>query len=145
MRSLLTVALLLSFSGLGAHAVQLQTAQDKLRQVRKIYVGDMGTTDEAARFRLLLQDQLAERGFTVVDEQGDADAVLTGVLSVRVLDDGSHAHVYVRLETPGGERLWGRDFGQGKFRHLLSMKEPVRRRAEDVARTLREDLKKAGR
>jgi len=37
-----------------------------------------GTSPEAARFRLLLEDQLFENGFVVVAKREEADAVLSG-------------------------------------------------------------------
>lgn len=116
--------------------------QQKLRLVQKIYVGEMGKTDEADRFRLLLEEQLSKKGFTVVHRAEDSDAILTGALAVRVLDEKSEARVYVTLDTPGGERLWARDFGHRAFTNPLKRKEPTKRRAEEVADGLRKDLKK---
>jgi hypothetical protein len=144
----LTIAFLLvstfdsDYSAAFANTMHGQS-QDKLYLIERIYVGEMGQTDEAARFRLLLKERLARKGFTVVERAESAEAIMTGVLSVRVLDEGSEARVYVTLKTPAGERLWGRDFGNGIFKHLLSFKEPVRLRAEDVARALRDDWKKS--
>lgn len=66
--------------------------QSALNAVRKIHVGSMGETDEAERFRLLFEDELSRKGFTVVDVAEKADAVLTGVLSVRV-QTKKRAHV----------------------------------------------------
>jgi hypothetical protein len=119
-------------------------SQNKLSQVQKVYVGEMGRTDEARRFVLLLKEQLGEQGFTTVDKPEDADAILTGALSVRV-DDGSEARVYVTVKTLEGEALWARDFGNGLFKSLFTLKEPVKLRAEEVARALRDKVRKAGR
>lgn len=121
-----------------------EARQHELSLVQRIYVGGMGRADEAARFRLLLQDELTEKGFTVVDKAENADAVLKGALSVRV-DDGSEARVYVTLETLTGDRLWARDFGNGIFKSLLTLKEPVKLRAEDVASALRKVCKRSAR
>ena len=118
------------------------TDQQRLSQVQKIYVGDMGTADESERFRHLLEDQLTEKGFTVVDEASAADAILTGALSVRVLDDESEARVYVTLRTPGGERIWSKDFGNRLFHNPFNRKEPVKLRAEDVANGLKRAAQK---
>jgi hypothetical protein len=116
--------------------------QNKLSQVQRIYIGGMGQADEAARFRLLLEDRLTEKGFTVVDKPEDADAILKGALSVRV-DDGSEARVYVTLETLKGDRLWTRDFGNGIFKSLFTLKEPVKLRAQEVADALRDACKRS--
>src|SRR4051794_19450409 len=59
-----------------------QTRPTALHLVQKVYVEEMGASAEAARFRLLLEDQLSERGFIVVDKPEKADAVLGGALSV---------------------------------------------------------------
>ncbi len=118
--------------------------QNKLGQVQKIYVGEMGRTDEARRFALLLKEQLTGKGFTTVDKPDDAEAILTGALSLRV-DDGSEARVYVILKTLDGERLWARDFGNGLFKGLLTLKEPVKLRAQEVARALHDEVRKAAR
>lgn len=139
MRFLLSLAL--AFSGLihinafAAMAVQGET-QIQLHQVRKIYVGDMGDTDEADRFRLLLQDELSAKGFTVVDRAESSDAILHGALSVRVNDKTTSARVYVKLETPQGIRLWGKDFGS-KWTSPFNRTEPVKYRARDVANALK--------
>lgn len=127
----------------GANETRARRSSSPLAEVRKIYVGDMGRGDEAERFRLLLEEQLARRGFTVVGRAEEADALLTGALSVRVYDEKSEARVFVRLESPAGARLWSRDFGHKRFKvNPLSLKEPTRRRAEEVAETLRRDWAK---
>jgi hypothetical protein len=40
----------------------------------------MGQSDEAARFQLLLVDELGKAGFATTDDVKTADAVLTGAL-----------------------------------------------------------------
>jgi hypothetical protein len=110
-----------------------------LRDVRKIYVGDMGTADEADRFRLLLEEQLKKRGFSITQTAQEADAVLTGALSVRVMDEKSEARAFVKLEDASGRRLWARDFGHKRLVNPFSQQEPTRRRAEEVAKELRRD------
>ncbi len=150
MRLLLAIALFISFSSnlnfnatAGVRA-EPNTDRDRLGLVQKIYVGDMGSADEADRFRLLLEDQLSKRGFTIVNGPESADAILTGALSVRVFDEKSEARAFVRLSTRGGERIWARDFGSRLITNPFRRAEPVKRRAEDVANRLREDWKKAG-
>src|SRR5437899_9833579 len=80
-----------------------------LHLVQKIYVEDMGTSPEAARFRLLLEDQLSENGFVVVAKREEADAILSGVTSVsRSGFYGGPADISVtaRLVSSDGDRLW---------------------------------------
>ena len=150
MRLLLAIAMLLSFSpGFQLASVRAGTVdnaeyKDELGLVQKIYVGDMGGADEADRFRLLLEEQLTKKGFRVVERAENADAILTGALSVRVFDDKSEARAFVRLTTSGGERIWARDFGSRLLTNPFKRAEPVKRRAEEVANRLREDWRKAG-
>ena len=149
MRLTKTVALILCLLA-GAPAASAESGNERarklpdLRDVRKIYVGDMGTADEADRFRFLLEEQLKRRGFTVVGAASEADAVLTGALSVRVFDEKSEARAFVKLEDAAGRRLWARDFGHKKFLvNPFSRQEPTKRRAEEVAKELRRDWERS--
>lgn len=117
-------------------------SEPRLHEVHNIYVGNMGDDDEAGRFRLLLEEQVARKGFAVVDSAEKADAILTGALSVRVHRNSSTARVYVTLHTPNGQRLWGRDFGS-KMTNIFSLSEPVKLRAQDVANGLKQDWEKS--
>ena len=117
-------------------------SEPRLHQVHSIYVGNMGDADEADRFRLLLEEQVARKGFAVVSSPEKADAILTGALSVRVHRNSSTARVYATLHTPKGQRLWGRDFGS-KIANLFSLTEPVKLRAQDVANGLKQDWDKS--
>lgn len=117
-------------------------SEPRLHQIHTIYVGNMGDADEADRFRLLLEEQVMRKGFAVVNSPENADAILTGALSVRVHRNSSTARVYVTLHTPKGQRLWGRDFGS-KVTNLFSLTEPVKLRAQDVANGLKQDWDKS--
>jgi hypothetical protein len=116
-------------------------AQARIRthRIQNIYVGDMGKADEASRFRLLLEDELAKKGFVIVDSADQADGVLTGVLSLRVLDEKSQARVYVTMNSPDGQRIWARDFGERVLVNPFKRTEPVKRRAQEVAKELEEE------
>ena len=116
--------------------------EPRLHEVHRIYVGSMGDADEADRFRLLLEEQVARKGFAVVDSPEKADAILTGALSVRVHRNSSTARVYATLHTAKGQRLWGRDFGS-KLTNLFTLTEPVKLRAQDVANGLKQDWDKS--
>jgi hypothetical protein len=116
--------------------------EPRLHQVHNVYVGDMGDDDEAGRFRLLVAEQVAKKGFAVVDAPEKADAILTGALAVRVHRNSSTARVYVTLQTLKGQRLWGRDFGS-KMTNIFSLTEPVKLRAQDVANGLKQDWDKS--
>jgi len=81
----LTIALFLALAVIAPSVSAKTHSQGRpmaLHLVQKIYVEDMGTSPEAARFRLLLEDQLSENGFVVVAKREEADAVLSGAISV---------------------------------------------------------------
>ena len=123
-----------------------------LHLVRKIYVEGMGTSAEAARFRLLLEDQLSGKGFTIVDRPEKADAVLGGALSVDesgIFGGEADVGVTARLISTEGERLWGYNMG-GQITILnpvasLKFKEPIEYRAKELAKKLRNDWERSAR
>lgn len=127
-----------------------QAGPAALHLVQKIYVEELGKSSEAARLRLLLEDQLSARGFTVVDGLQKADAVLTGVTSVA--RSGIHGgppdiSITARLTSAGGSRLWSINIG-GQMSVInpikaLRFKEPVEHRARELARRLRSDWEKS--
>ena len=129
-----------------------QAKPPALHLVQKIYVEEMGTSAEAARFRLLLEDQLPGKGFTVVDRPEKADAVLGGALSVDesgIFGGDPDVGVTARLTSAGGERLWGYNSG-GQITILnpvssLKFKEPIEYRAKELAKKLRGDWEKSAR
>ena len=150
MRLTKALALILCLlAGASAAAASSDNGNDRarklpeLRDVRKIYVGDMGTADEADRFRFLLEEQLSKKGFQIVARPEDADAILSGALSVRVMDDSTQARAYVKLETAAGQRLWARDFGHKMIFNPFTRREPTKRRAVEVAEGLRRDWEKS--
>ena len=149
MRLTATLALTLCFLAGATAAVASGNGNERarrlpdLRDVRKIYVGDMGTADEADRFRFLLEEQLAKKGFRIVARPEEADAILSGALSVRVMDDSTQARAFVKLETPAGQRLWARDFGHKLIFNPFTRREPTKRRAVEVAEGLRRDWEKS--
>jgi hypothetical protein len=93
----------------------------------------MGQSDEAERFRILLGDELTKVGFTVVDNESKADAVLSGVLTVRVYAEQSRARATVSLTSSDDVRLRGKDF---EPRVHFGGGDTVKLRAEDVAKDL---------
>ena len=132
----------LNFTYFAWSATPQDLTEPRLHEVHSIYIGNMGDADEADRFRLLLEEQVARKGFTVVNSADKADAILTGALSVRVHRNSSTARAYVTLHTPKGQRIWGRDFGS-KISNLFTLTEPVKLRAQDVANGLKQDWDKS--
>lgn len=114
---------------------------ERLRDVQRIYIGSMGASDEAERFRLLLEESLTKERFTVVDKDSAADAILSGVLTVRVYDDDSIARATVRLKNHSGTVIWSGDF-QPKVSLFKRVKDTVKFRADNIAEALRKAKKK---
>jgi hypothetical protein len=115
----------------------------KLYLVKRIYIGEMGKSDDADRFRLLLAEMLSKKGFLMVDRKDVADAVLEGVLSTQLTQGTTKARVSVSLKSTGGESLWSGDFGVRMVFIPSRNRDSIKLRAEDVADALRDDWKKA--
>ncbi len=136
---LLTICLMASSS---FTQTKLQAGVTKLHLIQKIYVGEMGNSDEAARFRLLLEEELTKKGFAVSTKQENADAILTGVLALRVYADRSLARATVRLKSSADDVIWSGDF-QPKSALFKRGSDTVKFRAQDIAGKLRDDWKKS--
>ncbi|HWS53425.1 MAG TPA: hypothetical protein VN228_04840 [Pyrinomonadaceae bacterium] len=79
--------------------------------VRKIYVADFGADPRHVNFRLFLEKWLSKKKFTVARKPEDADAVLTGALTISGGDKRSElAFKGAELKSAGGERAWRGDF-----------------------------------
>jgi hypothetical protein len=127
-------------SGLLLAGMPQQNHVTKLYEVQRIYVGEMGSSDETERFRLLLEDELRKKGFTIGASIENADAVLTGILSLRPEESRFLARATVRLKT-ATNTLWSGDF-EPKL-HLRGPRDSVKLRAQDIADKLRDDWKKS--
>jgi hypothetical protein len=128
---------------LNVWATSPQTGVTALHAVQKIYVDDMGASPEAARFRLLLEDQLSANGFTVVVKREDADAVLGGATSLSesgIYGGPADISVTARLVSADGGRLWSTNLGGQIYISnpikSLKFKEPLEYRAKELARKL---------
>lgn len=80
-------------------------------RVRKIYVAELGQSDEAERFRRELRRQLTRRRFTPAARAEEAEAVLTGKFSFTGSDrDGQLVFDPAELRDGGGALLWHSSF-----------------------------------
>ena len=153
MKTLRVVALLTfvwaMFAGVSATA-QSVSSPTPLHRVQKIYLDELGNTAEAERFQLLLEDKLIAKGFTIVQKAADADAILSGALSVSastVYGGTSDVGVTIQLKSLNGDRLWSGNFA-GDIYALNPVKffkftDIVNYRATEAARKLRSDWLKS--
>lgn len=113
-----------------------------LSKVKKIYVDEMGKSDDAERFRFMLEEMISSGGFVdTVSRPEDADAILKGVLSTQLDDGTTKARVTVRLKNREGVELWSEDYGTRLV--FGRRKDSVKLRAEDVYNGLKSVFKKA--
>ena len=134
-------------------AIKAQTqppSQPRLHDVQSIYIEDLGGSDEAARFKLLIEGELSNKGFKIVDSPKQADANLSGVVSV--VDLGyfggtNDISVTLRLAGADGGRLWtGNSAGQIHIYNPIraqTFDEPIAYRARQLAKKLRDEWQKS--
>lgn len=108
----MSMLLLSLIGGATAAAGSQKTEERKLRLVRKIYVGEVGTGEEGARFREVLSKKLAKKGFKIVETEQEADGTLSGTLSLDRIKNGTSVKADVELKSSAGERLWGAHFSE---------------------------------
>ena len=85
--------------------------KDKPCSVRTIYVADFGTDPRYVNFRLDLEKWLSKKKFKVAKRPEDADAVLTGALSIS--SGNKYSKLTLReaeLKSAKGEVAWRGDF-----------------------------------
>lgn len=140
MKYLLILVLTLVF--LPVLGLSQNATKSNLFQVKLIFVGDMGKSDEADRFKLLLDEELQKRGFTTVTDATKADAILAGILSLRVYSDTSLARATVQLKSPEGKIIWSGDF-EPKSAFFKRIDDTVKFRAQNVVDKLRKDWNKS--
>ncbi|HEX5706210.1 MAG TPA: hypothetical protein VFX96_02870 [Pyrinomonadaceae bacterium] len=79
--------------------------------VHKIYVAEFGNDPRHVNFRLFLEKWLSKKKFTVVKKPEDADAVLTGTLSIS--SGSKHSNLTFKdaeLKTANGGSAWHGNF-----------------------------------
>jgi hypothetical protein len=112
-----------------------------LYEVQKIYVDEMGKSDDSDRFRLLVREKLADKGFTMVDTPDEADGILKGSLATQLSQGTTKARASVLLKSQSGTTLWSDDFG---VRFAFGPhRDSIKLRAEDVADGLHGAWKKS--
>jgi hypothetical protein len=114
MRQIIIVLVVLTYIAspicLGAVAPQGASAV-KPCSVRTIYVADFGNDPRHVNFRLFMEKWLSKKKFTVARKPEDADAVLTGKLSIS--SGNKYSNLTFRdaeLTTANGETAWHGNF-----------------------------------
>jgi hypothetical protein len=130
-------------AGVNSKKPDQKPAVDKLYQVQRIFIGEMGKSDDSERFRLLVSERLSKKGFSIVDSPSQADAILDGVISTQLRKGTTLARASVYLKTSTGTLLWSRE--EGVHFKWVSTGHPdsVRDRAGDLADHLLEDWRKS--
>lgn len=127
-----TLVLLLVFS------VSAQTKPSAVKP-GKIYVGSMGSGDDADQLRVALSYELGRVGFKVVDFEPQADSVLTALMVTRVDAGKSATRVTTFLkDRRTGKMIWNQDFGS-TYAAAASRDQAIRHRAQEIAQILKED------
>ncbi len=102
--------------------------------VQKIYIGSMGEGDEVGRFCMLLEGELTNSKFTVVNSADSADAILSGFLVIRQSQEPV-ASVTISLKDARGNQIFFEDFGPQHYVFGVH-DDTVKNRAQDIARRL---------
>lgn len=114
-----------------------------LSNVKKIYIYEMGHSDEAARFRDLLEEKFSSSDFVqTVHKPEDADAILKGTLSTSEVQGTTKARVSIRLKNQDDVELWSEDYGT-RLVFKFGDKDSVKLRADDVFNGLKSAWKKS--
>lgn len=112
----LFLLLLATFALAGSVNAQKDESVLKLRAVKKIFVGELGRTDNTDIVREKIKQRLNQTGvFSVVERTNEADAVLTGTVVIeKYFEDGSDCRS-TDLKTEAVGFFYLRDAATGKF------------------------------
>ncbi len=95
------------------NAQTTKTTRGKFIQVKQIYIEDDNSdTSKEKSITPFLQTEIAKQGFIVVDNKANADAILSGEVSVQITLDGDSRNppdkaIYrYKLFLSNGELLW---------------------------------------
>ena len=126
----------------------------QIREVKRIYVSELGTTDSADIVREKIRIRLIQGGkFSVVERIEDADAVLTGTVVMEKHVDGDFGDIdtknkgvavfYLR-RTSNDEIIWTYEY-KPKFFNIAILTDKATRGYNQVAnRTVEQLMKDAG-
>jgi hypothetical protein len=133
---------------------QNKEVNSRLRDVKKIYVGELGRTDSSDIVREKIKLRLAKSGqFTVVNRQEDADAILTGTVVISQQIDGNIGDIdtknkgvaifYLR-DAKTENDIWTYEFKPNFFNVAILTDKATRGYNQVANRTVDKMLKDAG-
>ena len=108
-------------------------AQPPTFAARVIHVEPMGQDHEAFRFRKLIADHLAQRGFTIAADAGRADLILVTTLSTPVIGGETRAFASAELRRRDGSAVWAVDFPANDGWRQARGREAIPKLAEEIA------------
>ena len=133
---------------------QSKESNAKLRDVKKIYVGELGRSDDADIVREKIKLRLIKSGqYKIVNREADADAVLTGTVVISQQIDGGIGDIntknkgvavfYLR-DADTNEDLWVYEFKPNFFNVVILTDKATRGYNQVANRTVDQLLKDAG-
>lgn len=146
--------LLATFVMAGFVNAQSREENSKLRNVKKIFVGELGRSDDADIVREKIKLRLSKSGqYTVVNRQSDADAVLTGTVVISQQIDGNLGDIntknkgvaifYLR-DADTDDDIWTYEFKPNFFNVVILTDKATRGYNQVANRTVDKMLKDAG-
>lgn len=108
-----------------------------IRELKNLFIGKIGGND-GDRFSLLLSDELAKRGFVIVDQETGADGILTGAVTTVMEGTKAAVHATMMLKDVSGVVLWRADIAP---KTNFSIRDPLHSRAIDVAERLQKSAR----
>jgi len=108
-------------------------AQPAHSSARVIHVEPMGQDHEAFRFRKLIANHLAQRGFTIAADAGHADLILVTTLSTPVIGGETRAYASAELRRRDDSAVWAIDFPANDGWRQARGREATAKLAEEIA------------
>jgi len=125
---IITLLILQSPSDDDTQPVQLDQRLASIRRIRIGSIAQIGPGESSELLRTALRTQLRQTGFTVVDAEDNADAILN--VTAWSFWPNTEIVALAVLKTPDGDSLWEKEF---QSRNIFG-------RAEAIARMLRKDV-----
>ena len=119
---------------------------EKLYLVKKIYLGEIQLVIVDDPFKAYLKRELEAKGFSVVDDVANADAILRGTMAVPLVEDDWPGYTVLydvlkfSLDSPTKENIWR---GKIQIESKQDIGKNVEKRARKLAERIEKDWKKS--